>query len=198
MAVMKDRMTRGELYIADDPALWTDYARAQALLERYNATGYAAFAERDQLLRDLLGEVGDDVVVKPVFRCDYGHNIRIGAGTFANYDCLMLDIAPIRVGAMCQIGPRVQLLTAAHPIDPQARRLGWEYARPIVIGDNVWLGAGAIVCPGVTIGNDTVVGAGAVVTRDLAAGVVAVGNPARAHRSIDDRDRVELPTIHPI
>jgi maltose O-acetyltransferase len=133
------------------------------------------------------------VVIQPAFRCDYGTQISIGPDTFVNYDCVMLDAAPIEIGAACQIAPRVQILTATHPIDPEPRRLGWEYAAPVTIGDNVWLGGGAIVCPGVTIGEDTVVGAGAVVTHDLPAGVVAFGVPARAQRVIGDSDRVEIP-----
>jgi maltose O-acetyltransferase len=193
MAGTKERMLRGELYIADDPELEADHALAQELLERYNATPHSARGERDGLLRGLLGGVGDGVVVKPPFRCDYGSSITIGAGTFVNYDCVMLDVAPIRIGAACQIATCVQLLTATHPIDPEARRLAWESAKPITIGDNVWLGGGVIVCPGVTIGDDTVVGAGAVVTRDLPSGVVAFGNPARVQRSIGDRDRIDLP-----
>ena len=190
---MKERMLRGELYRFDDPDVIAEHARGQAILELYNATRRAERAERDRLLRELLGGVGELVVVQPPFRCDYGIRITIGAGTFVNYDCVMLDAAPIEIGAACQLAPRVQLLTATHPIDPEPRRLGWEYAKPITIGDNVWLGAGAIVCPGVTIGSDTVVGAGAVVTRDLPSGVVAFGTPAKAQRSIGDRDRVEVP-----
>ena len=107
----------------------------------------------------------------------------------------MLDVAPIRIGAACQLATGVQLLTATHPIDPEPRRIGWEYAKPITIGDNVWLGGGVIVCPGVTIGDNTVVGAGAVVTRDLPADVVAFGNPARVQREIDERDRVDVPDL---
>ena len=190
---MKERMLRGEMYLADDPELIADLARAQALLERYNQTRDADRDERAVLLRDLLGEVGEGIVIKPTFRCDYGRSISLGAGTFVNYDCVMLDVAPIRIGSACQLATRVQLLTATHPIDPDARRLGWEYGKPITIGDNVWLGAGVIVCPGVTIGDDTVVGAGAVVTRDLPAGVVAFGNPARVHRAIGELDRISIP-----
>ena len=186
-------MLAGELYRAADPELEADMARAQELLERYNATGHAEQDLRDELLRELLGEVGGGVVVKPPFRCDYGRYISIGARTFVNYDCVLLDVAPIRIGAACQIATCVQLLTATHPIDREARRDGWEYGQPIVLGDNVWLGGGAIVCPGVTIGDDTVVGAGAVVTRDLPAGVVAFGNPARVHREIGDGDSVVVP-----
>jgi maltose O-acetyltransferase len=182
---MKERMLGGELYLANDEELAADLAHAQGLLERYNAVPHAAQDERDRLLRELLGDVGDGVVVKPPFRCDYGRYITIGAGTFVNYDCVMLDVVPIRIGAACQIATRVQLLTATHPIDPTARRSGWEYGEPITIGDNVWLGGGVIVCPGVTIGDDTVVGAGAVVTRKIPAGVVAVGSPAKVIRRIE-------------
>ena len=177
-------MLRGELYVADDPELTADHARAQELLERYNATGHTEQDERDRLLRELLGEVGDGAVVKPPFRCDYGSQISIGARTFVNYGCVILDVVPVRIGAHCQIATNVQLLAATHPVDPEPRREGWEYGEPITIGDNVWLGGGAIVCPGVTIGEDTVVGAGAVVTRDLPSRVVAVGNPARVLRTI--------------
>src|SRR5262245_7000203 len=181
---MKDRMLRGELYLAHDAVLIAERARAQALLERYNATADAERDERERLLRELLGEVGDGVVVKPAFRCDYGSYISIGAETFVNYDCVMLDVCPIRIGSACQLATRVQLLTATHPVDPGPRREGWESGSPITLGDNVWLGGGVIVCPGVTIGDDTVVGAGAVVTRDLPAGVVAFGTPAVVHREI--------------
>lgn len=190
---MKERMLRGELYVADHPELAADHKRARELLERYNATRFEEDEVRDRLLRELLGEVGDGVIVKPPFRCDYGLYVSIGERSFVNYGCVMLDVAPIRIGAFCQLATNVQLLTATHPIDPEPRRLGWEYARPITIGANVWLGGGVIVCPGVTIGDDTVVGAGAVVTRDLPAGVVAYGNPARVAREIGPADRVEVP-----
>jgi len=123
MSEMRARMLRGDLYRWDD-ALAADHARAQELLERYNALRYADQAERDAILRDLLGEVGDRVLVKPPFRCDYGTQISIGAGTFVNFDCVMLDGAPIRIGADCQLAPRVQLVTATHPVDPGPRRDG--------------------------------------------------------------------------
>jgi maltose O-acetyltransferase len=179
-------MLRGELYLANDPELAADSTRAQALLERYNETRHSEQAERDRLLGELLGEVGEGVVVKPPFRCDYGRHIAIGAGTFVNYGCVMLDVVPIRIGTACQIATNVQLLAATHPLEPEPRRDGWEYGEPITVGDNVWLGGGVIVCPGVSIGDDTVVGAGAVVTRDLPAGVVAVGNPARVIRELGE------------
>ncbi len=183
-------MLRGELFIADDPELVAERRRTWEALRRFDA---AEPDDRDGLLRGLLGALGDGAVVLPGFRCDYGSQITIGAGAFVNYDCVMLDTAPISVGERCQLATRVQLITATHPIDPEARRLGWESGEPITIGDNAWLGAGAIVCPGVTIGADAVIGAGAVVTRDVPAGVVVFGSPARVQRTIGDEDRPELP-----
>lgn len=193
MGVMRDRMLRGELYIADDPDLRAAQARAAALMERFNRSAHDDEAGRQAALGELLGHLGDEVVVRPSLLVDYGANITIGPRTFVNYDCVMLDVAPIRIGAHCQIATRVQLLTATHPVDPVARRAGWESGAPITLADNVWLGGGVVVCPGVTVGEDTVVGAGAVVTRDLPAGVVAAGVPARVVREITDADRVEVP-----
>src|SRR4051794_39643633 len=184
MSDMKERMLRGELYLADDAELQADYARAQDLLERFNATRHEEQELRDGIVRELLGEIGDGVVVRPPLRLDYGANVSIGAGTFVNYDCVLLDVAPIRIGAACQIATRVQLLTASHPTDPVPRRAGWESGHPIAIGDNVWLGGGVIVCPGVTVGENSVVGAGAVVTHDVPANVVTAGNPARVLREL--------------
>jgi maltose O-acetyltransferase len=190
---MRDRMVGGELYVFDDPEIQAEHARGQELLERFNATTHAEPDERRRLLRELLGNVGEGVVVQPPLRCDYGTRITVGDGTFVNYDCVFLDGAPITIGRHCQLAPRVQILTATHPVDPEPRRLGWEYAEPVTIADNVWLGAGVIVCPGVTIGAASVVGAGAVVTRDLPSQVVAVGSPARVMRRIGDRDRLAMP-----
>jgi maltose O-acetyltransferase len=192
MGGMKDRMLRGDLYIADDE-LAADYSRAQEIVERYNRSGFAEQDLRDGLLRELLGECGEGVHIRPPFYLEYGTRVSIGVGTFFNYDCLMLDVAAVTVGTDCQVASRVQFITATHPIDPEPRRIGWESAKPIVVGDNVWLSSGVIVCPGVTIGDHTVVGAGAVVTRDLPAGVVAMGVPARVVREIGEQDRVEVP-----
>jgi maltose O-acetyltransferase len=192
MGEMRERMLRGELYIAEDAENEAIYARVQDLLARYNASAPRAQDERDALLREMLDHVGEGVVVRQRFFCEYGA-VSIGDGTFVNVDAVMLDVAPITIGAACQLASRVQLLTATHPVDPGPRRIGWESGEPITIADNVWLGGGVIVCPGVSIGEDTVVGAGAVVTRDLPAGVVAAGVPARVRREIGDEDRVEVP-----
>lgn len=194
MSTMKHRMLRGDLYQPNDPELVGDYSRAQSLLDLYNRTRHSETDERDRLIRELLGEVGDDVVVKPTFRCDYGMLISIGAKTSINYDCTMLDVAPITIGSECRFAPNVQLLAATHPIDPDPRRAGWERGTPISIHDNVWLGGSVIVCPGVTIGENTVVGAGSVVTRDLPPGVVAFGAPAKVQRDISEHDRISVPS----
>src|SRR3954466_1299775 len=193
---MKDRMLRGELYIAADE-LAADFSRAQEVLERYNRSAFAEQELRDRLLRELIAERGDGVHIRPPFHLEYGTRVSIGARTFFNYDCLMLDVAPVTIGAACQVASRVQFVTPTHPIDPEPRRTGWESAKPIVVGDNVWLSAGVIVVPGVTIGDDTVVGAGAVVTRDLPAGVVAMSVPARVLREIGEQDRIEIPSTAP-
>ncbi|WP_049567570.1 sugar O-acetyltransferase [Streptomyces sp. SBT349] len=184
MASQKERMLAGELYIADDPELAADALRGARLAERFNATGGADAAVRREALVELLGEVGEGTEVRPPLQVDYGYQIRIGPGTFVNCGAVMLDVAPITIGADVQIGPGVQLLTPTHPVEPGPRREKWEAAKPITIGDNVWLGGGVIVCPGVTIGENTVVGAGAVVTRDLPPDVVAHGNPARVSRTL--------------
>ncbi len=184
MAGQKERMLAGEPYIADDPELAADMLRAARLMERFNAPDGGDAEERQKVLRELLGEVGEGVVVRPPLYVDYGYQISIGPRTFVNFGAVMLDVARIRIGADVQIGPNVQLLTPTHPLDPEQRRAKWESAEPITVGDNVWLGGGVIVCPGVTIGDDTVVGAGSVVTRDLPPGVVAVGNPARVVREL--------------
>jgi maltose O-acetyltransferase len=194
MGEMRERMLRGELYLADDPDNAAEFVRVQELLASFNGLAPGAGEERDVLLRRMLRHVGEGVVVRPPFFCEYGA-IRIGDGTFINVDAVMLDVMPITIGAACQIGARVQLLTASHPLDPEPRRIGWEYGQSITIADNVWLGGGSIVCPGVSIGEDTVVGAGAVVSRDLPAGVVAAGVPARVLREIGEGDRIEVPRL---
>ncbi|MGQ5575935.1 sugar O-acetyltransferase [Streptomyces sp. ECR3.8] len=179
-----ERMLAGDLYIADDPEIGRRQQRAMRLAARYQAT---FVDERDQakaVLAELLGSVGEDVEIRPPLFVDYGSNITVGARTFVNYHLTALDVAAITIGEDCQIGPNVQLLTPTHPVEPQPRRDKLEAARPITIGDNVWIGGGAIVCPGVTIGDNSVIGAGAVVTKDVPANVVAVGNPARPVRSL--------------
>jgi maltose O-acetyltransferase len=194
MGEMHERMLRGEFFMYGDPDTRARYNRIQELLARFDATAPAADAERLRLLEQMLRSVGKGVNVRPPFFCEHGE-ISIDEGTFVNTGAVMLDICPISIGARCQFGPRVQLLAATHPVDPDARRAGWEYGAPITIEDNVWLGGGVIVCPGVRIGQNTVVGAGAVVTRDLPADVVAAGVPARVLRRIGPKDRGGTPPV---
>ena len=180
---MRERMLAGDLY-RGDPDLWAGLDRAQALAKRYNDSDPVDGAARRALLEELLGSLGPDVYIRAPLYLDYGSNLHVGARTFVNFGLVALDVATITIGEDCQVGPNVQLLTPTHPVEPEPRRAKWEAARPITIGDNVWLGGGVIVCPGVTIGDNSVIGAGAVVTRDLPAGVVAVGNPARVIRPV--------------
>ncbi|GIG46857.1 maltose O-acetyltransferase [Dactylosporangium siamense] len=186
---MRERMLAGELYIADDPQLGADDARAQRLTFQINTTDPTDAAAVRALMTELLGGYGEGSYIRPPLRCDYGYQTTFGARSFANWGLVCNDVATITIGDDVQMGPGVQLLTSTHPLEPGPRRDKWEAAKPIVIGDNVWLGGGVIVCPGVTIGADTVVGAGSVVVRDLPAGVLAVGNPARIVRQlVADRD----------
>lgn len=185
----RERMLAGDQYIADDPDLFRESNRAAVLTARFNTAPADDHAGRYLILKELLGSVGEGVTIRPPFRCDYGYQTHIGARTFANWGLIALDVGRITIGEDVQIGPNVQLLTATHPIEPEPRRNKWEGSRPITIGNNVWLGGGVIVCPGVNIGDNTVVGAGAVVTRDLPANVVAVGNPAKVVRTIEGPGR---------
>ncbi|WP_169166720.1 sugar O-acetyltransferase [Cellulomonas taurus] len=181
----RERMLAGELYIADDPDSQAISRRALRLLEEYRVQFIAADFDRAiATLREVVGTLGDDAWIKPPLSVDYGENLHVGARTFINYNLTALDVAAITIGEDCQIGPNVQLLTPTHPIEPQPRRDKLEAARPITLGDNVWLGGGVIVCPGVTIGDNAVIGAGSVVTKDIPANVIAVGNPARVLREI--------------
>ncbi|MGV9575721.1 sugar O-acetyltransferase [Streptomyces sp. NPDC003509] len=179
-----ERMLAGDLYIADDPEIARQQQRAMRLMARFQAAHAEDADAARAILAELLDSVGEGVDVRPPLYVDYGSNITIGARTFVNYHLTALDVARITIGEDCQIGPNVQLLTPTHPVEPGPRRDKLEAALPITIGDNVWLGGGVIVCPGVTIGDNSVIGAGAVVTKDIPADVVAVGNPARVVRGV--------------
>lgn len=180
-------MRSGELYRGDDPDLNRELDERQVKLEALNAIPYERAEERIAAFEDLLAEVGEETFIRTPFYCDYGDGISIGARVFINFNCTMLDGAPISIGDDCLLASGVQLITATHPVAPVPRREAWEQALPITIGDGVWIGGGAIVCPGVSIGENSVIGAGSVVTRDIPAGVVAYGNPARVAREVDER-----------
>jgi len=174
-------MLAGVLYDPADPELVAKRARAGSLTRRLEA-GDA------QTLRELFGSVGSDVEIVPPFFCDYGSNIFVGSRVFMNTGCVILDCARVDIGDDVKFGPGVHLYPATHPLDPATRRAGLELAAPVIIGSDVWLGGGTIVCAGVHIGSGTTVGAGSVVVRDLPAGVVAAGNPCRVVRRLDGDD----------
>ena len=180
----RERMLAGDWYISDDPDNWAQAKRALRLQTKYTAA-YADDPDTARpILVELLGHLGDEAHIKPPLYVDYGTYLSVGARTFINYNLTALDVAPIVIGEDCQIGPNVQLLTPVHPMAPQPRKDRLEAARPITVGNNVWLGGGAIICPGVTIGDNSVIGAGAVVTRDIPADSLAVGSPARVIRKL--------------
>ncbi len=185
-------MLAGELYRSADPELVADAERAQRWVARYNATPSDATEARMALLRRLCGSVGDDTVIRPPFACDYGYNIRLGRKTFINFNCVFLDCALIEIGDNLQMGPAVQVYTAAHPLEADVRRSGLEYARPIRIGNDVWIGGGAIILPGVTIGDRSIIGAGSVVVHDVPTAKVIAGNPARIIRTLDGSSDMEV------
>lgn len=180
----RERMLAGEEYISDDPENARLSQRAMRLADEYHRAAVTDLDAARPLLAELLGGLGEGATIKPPLYVDYGGHITVGPRTFVNHNLVALDVAAITIGADCQIGPNVQLLTPTHPVEPQPRRDKLEAAEPIVLGDNVWLGGGVIVCPGVTIGENSVVGAGAVVTRDIPANVLALGNPARVVRPL--------------
>lgn len=182
-----ERMLRGELYIAQGEEIYNAFVRSRHLTHVFNTTQNKE--ERIVAIRELLGHIGNNTFITPPFRCDYGSNISIGDYSGTNYDCIFLDVCPITIGNHVSIGPRVTLTTAGHPIDAEVRNMGLEFGKPITICDNVWIGANVVVNPGVTIGENTVIGSGSVVTKDIPANVVAVGNPCRVLREINDHDR---------
>ncbi|CAN7266510.1 sugar O-acetyltransferase [Phenylobacterium sp. LjRoot164] len=175
----KQKMLAGELYDASDPEIQADHAAAVAWMARFNALDLP-MDERHALLAEKLAYAGKGATIRPPFHCDYGFNISLGDGAFLNFNCVILDVVAVTIGAKTQIGPGVQILAADHPRDAAERAGGLEFGRPISIGANVWIGGGAIILPGVRVGDDALIGAGAVVTRDVPPGATVVGNPARA------------------
>jgi maltose O-acetyltransferase len=180
----KQKMLSGELYLAKDPELATENKRASRLLRMYNATTEEQQEQRRQILQELFGKVGNKVSIVPPFHCDYGSNIYAGNGLYMNYGCVILDCNTVHIGDNVLCASYVQIYTAYHPTEPEIRLSGRELAAPINIGNNVWIGGSAIICPGVTIGDNTTIGAGSVVVKNIPANVVAVGNPCRTIRHL--------------
>jgi maltose O-acetyltransferase len=179
----REKMLAGELYDPMDPELVRDRDRARDLCQDLNATREGQVEERRDLLRRLFGRGGETVWMQPPFFCDYGSNILLGERVFFNFNCVVLDVCRVTIGDFTLFGPAVQIYTATHPMDPVLRR-SQEFSKPIEIGSDVWVGGGAILCPGVTIGSRSVIGAGSVVTRDVPEGVFAAGNPCRVIREV--------------
>ncbi|WP_152042956.1 sugar O-acetyltransferase [Salinigranum salinum] len=185
MPTEKEKMLAGDLYDASDPELVAERERARELTRRFNETEPSAGETRQRLLRELFGPSGEDVSVEPPFRCDYGYNVHVGDGFYANFDCVVLDVCPVRIGRNCLVGPGVHVYTATHPLDAARRIEGPEYGTPVTIGDDVWIGGRAVVNPGVTVGDRAVIASGAVVTSDVPDDVVVQGNPAEPVRRLD-------------
>lgn len=181
----REKMLAGEFYDPLDAELVAARARARDLCWDLNATRDADEALRRRIMNELFGTGGDTVWMQPPFFCDYGSNIHLGNRVFFNFNCVVLDVAEVRIGDFTLFAPGAQVLTATHPMGAELRRTR-EFAKPITIGSDVWVGAGALILPGVTIGDRTVIGAGSVVTKDVPAGVLAVGNPARVVREITE------------
>jgi maltose O-acetyltransferase len=179
----REKMLAGELYDPLDPELVASRVRARDLCQALNATREADETERRRILMDLFGAGGESVWMQPPFYCDYGWNISAGQRVFFNFNCVVLDVCAVRIGDFTLFGPAVQIYTATHPLDAEHRRTR-EFAKRVDIGSDVWVGGGAIICPGVTIGSRTVIGAGSVVTRDIPDGVFAAGNPCRVVREL--------------
>lgn len=184
MKTEKEKMLAGEFYFAADPELVAMRRRARLLLKRFNDSRDDEQDLRRQLLEELIGRGGGGLWIEAPFYCDYGSNISVGDKVFFNFNCVVLDVMPVTIGSHTMIGSCVQIYTATHPMEWQRRAQELEYAKPISIGAHVWVGGGAILCPGVAIGDRTVIGAGSVVTRDIPADVFAAGNPCRVIRQL--------------
>lgn len=180
----KEKMIAGEMYDPLDVALVADRRQARLLIKALNDTKDDESSERSTILKKLLPNAAPDLWIEPPFYCDYGYNMTIGERVFFNFNCIILDVAPVIIGSRSLFGPNVQLYTATHPLDHKERSSGREYAKPIRIGDDVWVGGSAVICPGVRIGDRSVIGAGSVVTKDIPPDVFAAGNPCRVIRTL--------------
>lgn len=181
----KQKMLAGELYDAMDAELVAERRRTRMLLKQLNDTLNPDAPDRAALMKALFG-IDTDVSIQSPFHCDYGTNITLGSGVFMNFNCVILDVAQVRIGDRVLMGPHVQIYAATHPLQASVRRQGLEAGKPVTISEDVWIGGGAIICPGVTIGVRSVIGAGSVVTRDIPADVFAAGNPCRVIRPVTE------------
>lgn len=180
----REKMLAGELYSSADKELREEFIRARKLTRLFNKTTEEEVDYRRKLLKELFGGIGENLYIEPTFKCDYGSNIYVGENFYANFDCIILDVCEVRIGNNCMMAPRVCIYTATHPIDPIERISGYEYGKPVNIGDNVWIGGSSVINPGVTIGNNVVVASGSVVVKDVPDNVVVGGNPAKVIKEI--------------
>jgi maltose O-acetyltransferase len=180
----KQKMLAGELYLASDPELVSDRKLSRSFARPYNLSTEEETQKRQEILKQWLGRIGEKIEIEPPFYCDYGTNIFIGNNFYANFGCVILDCNTVEIGDNVLLAPYVQIYTAHHPVNPELRLTGRELASPIKIGNNVWVGGGAIICPGVTIGDNTTIGAGSVVVKDIPSNAIAVGNPCKVIREI--------------
>ena len=186
---MKERMLSSLPYKSFGEELFSQRQKVRETVYDYNHSRPCEEKLRDTLLSQILGKRGEHILIEPPFHCDYGYNIFVGENFYSNFNLTILDCARVTIGDDVMFAPNVTVSTAGHPVHSKPRTEGWEYAFPVTIGDRVWLGAGVIINPGVTIGSDTVIGAGSVVTKDIPAGVVAVGNPCKVLRKITEEDK---------
>ncbi|MFC5408550.1 sugar O-acetyltransferase [Larkinella bovis] len=191
MKTEKEKMLAGELYDALDPQLTQERIRTRLLIKELNDSREDQPENRMRILQALMPRAGAGLWLQPPFYCDYGSHIVTGENVFFNFNCVVLDVTTVTIGRRTLFGPNVQLYTATHPTDWKVRASGLESAKPIVIGEDVWVGGSAIICPGVSIGDRTIIGAGSVVTRDIPPDVFAAGNPCRVIRSLtpDEQSR---------
>lgn len=185
MKTEKEKMLAGELYDALDTQLSEDRLTTRLLIKELNDTREDQADERVRILQQLIPNQGQGLWLQPPFYCDYGYNIKLGDKVFFNFNCVVLDVTYVTIGSRTLFGPNVQIYTATHPINHKERASGLEYAKPITIGEDVWVGGSAVICPGVTIGDRSVIGAGSVVTKDIPADVFAAGNPCKVIRMLE-------------
>ncbi|GAB3652743.1 maltose acetyltransferase domain-containing protein [Echinicola sediminis] len=189
METEKEKMIAGKMYAPLDEELVEDRIQARLLIKTLNETREDKPTERSHVLKELLPNAAPDLWVQPPFYCDYGYNITVGESVFFNFNCIVLDVAPVTIGSRSMFGPNVQIYTATHPINHIERSSGREYAKPITIGEDVWVGGSVVICPGVKIGDRSVIGAGSVVTKDIPADVFAAGNPCKVIRVIEQKNQ---------
>ncbi|MBM6860356.1 sugar O-acetyltransferase [Clostridium saudiense] len=185
----KERMLAGLPYKAWLDGLKEERMENKLKIHEYNLTRPDDKKKMKEMIKNILGKTGEDICIEQPFRCDYGKNIEVGNNFFANYNCVILDVAKVTIGENVMFAPNVSIYTAGHPIHPESRNSGYEYGIPVTIGDNVWIGGNVVITPGVTIGNNVVIGAGSVITKDIPDNVIAVGSPCRVLREITEDDR---------